>query len=343
MSVRFDAAARRAIERAMIEAESRRHATLDPGHVLLGVIEPADAPAIVALARAGVAADSLRSALLRRLDAELQPSVEAFEVSPATDDLLLRAYQHSVERESPTVSDVDILVASVLDAANIAGRALQDVGLTPARLLSVTAERRPLVNGGVEGDTARVEGGGVPARVSAPHNIMFGGTPSLPGASRSGIGYDSHRFEPGGPLVLGGVRIESDVRLVGHSDGDAVAHAVTDAVLGAAAAGDIGELFSDQDPANRGRDSIEMLGVAIGRLRERGFVVQQVDVTVIAEHPRIAPHRAAMSSRLADALGVLPEAVSVKGKSNEGMGWIGRGEGLACIAVATVVPAPSND
>ena len=108
MSVRFDAAARRAIERAMIEAESRRHATLDPGHVLLGVIEPADAPAIVALARAGVAADSLRSALLRRLDAELQPSVEAFEVSPATDDLLLRAYQHSVERESPTVSDVEL-------------------------------------------------------------------------------------------------------------------------------------------------------------------------------------------------------------------------------------------
>jgi len=329
----------------MIEAESRRHATLDPGHVLLGVVEPTDAPAAVALARAGVAPDALRTAIVRRLDAELEPSVAAFEVSPATDDLLLRAYQHSVERESPTVSDVDILVASVLDAGSTAGQALQDVGLTPARLLAVTAERRALV---AQEDPAgvaapRAEGGAGRARVSAPNNIMFGGTPSLPGASRSGIGYDSHRFEPGGPLVLGGVRIESDVRLVGHSDGDAVAHAITDAVLGAAAAGDIGELFSDQDPANRGRDSVEMLGLAVGRLRERGFVVQQVDVTVVAERPRIGPHRAAMSERLAGALGVLPEAVSVKGKTNEGMGWIGRGEGLACIAVATVVPAPADD
>jgi 2-C-methyl-D-erythritol 2,4-cyclodiphosphate synthase len=140
--------------------------------------------------------------------------------------------------------------------------------------------------------------------------------------------------------VLGGVRIEGDRRLVGHSDGDAVAHAITDAVLGAACAGDIGEMFSDHDPANRGADSIAMLAAAVGRVRALGYAVHQVDVTVVAEWPKIGPHRAAMRVALARALGTDPSAVSVKGKTNEGMGWVGRGEGLACIAVATLAPAP---
>jgi 2-C-methyl-D-erythritol 2,4-cyclodiphosphate synthase len=161
-------------------------------------------------------------------------------------------------------------------------------------------------------------------------------------AVRSGIGYDSHRFAPGGPLVLGGVRIPSDVHLHGHSDGDAVAHAVTDAVLGAAALGDIGEMFSDTDPANRGRDSIEMLRLAVERVNAKGWVVQQIDVTVIAQFPKIAPYRPAMRVRLAEALGVMPDSVSIKGKTNEGMGWIGRGEGLACIAIASLVNVPSQ-
>jgi 2-C-methyl-D-erythritol 2,4-cyclodiphosphate synthase len=158
-----------------------------------------------------------------------------------------------------------------------------------------------------------------------------------PSALRVGIGYDSHRFATPGPLVLGGVTIPSDVRLHGHSDGDAIAHAVTDAILGAAAAGDIGEMFSYRDPANAGKDSIAMLRAAVSRIEHQGWRVQQVDVAVIAEHPRISAHRDAMRARLADALRVAPEAVSVKGKTNEGMGWIGRKEGIACIAVATIV------
>lgn len=153
-----------------------------------------------------------------------------------------------------------------------------------------------------------------------------------------GIGYDSHRYAPPGPLVLGGVVIPSDVHLQGHSDGDAVAHAVTDAILGAAGAGDIGELFSDRDPANKGKDSIEMLRAAVERVAALGFRVNQIDAAIIAEQPRIAPHRDAMRERLAAALGIEPSSVSIKGKTNEGMGWIGREEGLACIAVATVVP-----
>ena len=158
--------------------------------------------------------------------------------------------------------------------------------------------------------------------------------------ARVGIGYDSHRFAEGGPLVLGGLQIPSDVHLAGHSDGDAIAHAITDAILGAAALGDIGAMFSDQDPANKGADSMKMLFAAVKRLHKAGFAPRNVDVTVIAERPKIGPHRDAMREALARVLEIGPEFVSVKGKTNEGMGWIGRGEGLACIAVATITDYP---
>ncbi len=159
---------------------------------------------------------------------------------------------------------------------------------------------------------------------------------------RAGVGYDSHRFDETRPLVLGGVSIPDAPGLKGHSDGDAVAHAITDAVLGAAGLGDIGALFPDTDPAHAGADSIELLASAVRRLRERGFRVVSVDATVIAERPRISPHAEAMRERLGRALGTGPGGVSVKGKSNEGMGWIGRGEGLAAIAVATVAGAAGD-
>jgi 2-C-methyl-D-erythritol 2,4-cyclodiphosphate synthase len=156
---------------------------------------------------------------------------------------------------------------------------------------------------------------------------------------RSGIGYDSHRFAPGGPLVLGGVEIPADVHLRGHSDGDAIAHAVTDAVLGAAGLGDIGTLFPDTDPVNAGRDSIEMLILAVGHVEAAGWRVGQVDVVVITETPRIAKYRPAMRERIAAAVRCAPEDVSLKGKTNEGMGFVGRGEGLACLATATLYRA----
>jgi len=153
---------------------------------------------------------------------------------------------------------------------------------------------------------------------------------------RTGIGYDSHRFAPGGPLVLGGVDIPADVHLRGHSDGDAIAHAVTDAVLGAAGLDDIGAMFPDTDPANAGRDSIEMLILAVGHVEAAGWRVGQLDVVVITETPRILPYRSAMRERIAGAVRCAPEDVSIKGKSNEGMGFVGRGEGLACLATATL-------
>jgi len=154
--------------------------------------------------------------------------------------------------------------------------------------------------------------------------------------SRVGIGYDSHRFAPGGPLILAGTRIPVDFSLAGHSDGDAVAHAVTDAVLGAAALGDIGEMFPNTDPGLRGANSMEMLRASVNRAHTAGYVVVNADVVIIAETPKIGPHRDAMRTALAEVLRVEFDAVNVKGKTNEQMGWIGRGEGLACIATVAL-------
>lgn len=153
---------------------------------------------------------------------------------------------------------------------------------------------------------------------------------------RVGIGYDSHRFAEGRPLVLGGIRIPHPRGLAGHSDADAVAHALTDAILGAAGAGNIGQLFRDDDPQWKDADSMELLRTAHELVRGRGHVLAQADVTVITESPKLGPHLAAMAATLAARLGLPAGAVSVKAKTNEGMGFIGRGEGLAVIAVATL-------
>lgn len=157
---------------------------------------------------------------------------------------------------------------------------------------------------------------------------------------RVGIGYDSHRFcaaPDGTPLVVAGVALPGGLRVVAHSDGDVVAHALTDALLGAAALGDIGELFPNTDPANAGRDSMEMLRLAVARVYDAGWAVGNADVTVVAERAKVGPHRAAMRARLAEALGVEVGAVFVKGKTNEGLGALGAGEGLAAHAVASLV------
>jgi 2-C-methyl-D-erythritol 2,4-cyclodiphosphate synthase len=154
--------------------------------------------------------------------------------------------------------------------------------------------------------------------------------------TRTGIGYDSHRFVMGRPLVLGGQHIPHTHGLAGHSDADAVAHAVTDAILGAAAAGDIGTHFPDTDPRWKGADSIVLLRSAVALVRERGFRVTQADVTVIMERPRLGPFVPAIRAALAAALDLTVDDVSVKAKTNEGMGFVGRGEGVATIAVATL-------
>ena len=152
----------------------------------------------------------------------------------------------------------------------------------------------------------------------------------------AGIGWDSHRLAAGRPLILGGVTIPHDRGLDGHSDADVLTHAVIDALLGASALGDIGQHFPDSDERYRDADSMELLRTVVAMLAERGLRVAHVDTTVVMERPKLAGHREAIRASLAAALGVEPGQVNVKASTGEGMGFVGREEGVAALAVATV-------
>ena len=153
---------------------------------------------------------------------------------------------------------------------------------------------------------------------------------------RTGLGYDSHRFAEGRPLILGGVEIPHELGLQGHSDADVLTHAVIDALLGAAALGDIGQHFPDTDERYRGADSIELLRATVGLLVEHGFTIVNVDATMVIERPRVGPHREAIGASLAAALEIDVGSVNVKATTGEGMGFVGREEGAAALAIATV-------
>ena len=150
---------------------------------------------------------------------------------------------------------------------------------------------------------------------------------------RIGHGYDVHRLVPGRDLILGGVRFDYPLGLDGHSDADVLTHAVMDALLGAAGLGDIGRHFPDTDPAYKGADSLKLLARVRDLLGERGFLVGNIDVTVIAQAPKLAPHIARMEQNLADTLGVDSSRVNVKATTEERLGFTGRGEGISCHAV----------
>lgn len=151
---------------------------------------------------------------------------------------------------------------------------------------------------------------------------------------RVGIGHDTHRLGQGGPLILGGISIPHDRHAIGHSDADVLLHAITDALLGAAALGDIGELFPDTDPANKGRDSAEMLRQAAARIRAAGYTVNNLDCIVFAQSPKLGPHKVAIRERIAEILALSPEQVGVKAKTGEGVGEVGREEVIMAQCVA---------
>ena len=153
---------------------------------------------------------------------------------------------------------------------------------------------------------------------------------------RIGHGYDVHRLVPERKLILGGVEIPFEKGLLGHSDADVLAHAVMDALLGAAALGDIGQLFPDSDPVYEGADSLVLLRRVTEVLSERGYLIGNVDATVLAQRPKLAPHISAMRERLAGAMGIGLEQVSVKATTEEGLGFTGTGEGIAAHAVALI-------
>ncbi len=152
----------------------------------------------------------------------------------------------------------------------------------------------------------------------------------------TGIGWDSHRLAEGRSLIIGGVTIPHDRGLAGHSDADVLSHAIIDALLGAAALGDIGTHFPDSDERWRGADSLALLRAVVAMLGERGLAIAHVDATVIMERPKLGPHRDAIRAALREALGVEAGAISVKATTGEGMGFVGREEGVAALAVATL-------
>ena len=153
---------------------------------------------------------------------------------------------------------------------------------------------------------------------------------------RTGIGIDSHRFDDGRPLILGGVDIPHEEGLAGHSDADVLTHAIIDALLGAAAMGDIGQHFPDSDERWRDADSLDLLRAVVAGLGENGFRIVNVDASIVMERPKLAPYREAMRAAVGAALGVGASRVSVKATTGERMGFVGRGEGVACLAVATL-------
>ncbi len=153
---------------------------------------------------------------------------------------------------------------------------------------------------------------------------------------RTGLGIDSHAFAHGRALILGGVDIPHEQGLAGHSDADVLTHAVIDALLGAAALGDIGQHFPDTDQRFKDADSMQLLRTVVAHLGERGFTLGNVDATVVIERPKLAPYRDAIRAALAAALGLPADAVNIKATTGEGLGFIGRGEGAAAIATATI-------
>ncbi len=150
---------------------------------------------------------------------------------------------------------------------------------------------------------------------------------------RIGLGHDTHRLEVGGPLRIGGIDIDFDFHLAGHSDADVLLHAITDAVLGASNLGDIGEMFPDTDSANKGRDSAEMLALAYERVQAAGWSIVNLDCVVLAERPKLLPHRTAICQRIAEILAIAPSQVGLKGKTGEKTGEIGLGKIMQAMCV----------
>ena len=155
---------------------------------------------------------------------------------------------------------------------------------------------------------------------------------------RSGIGYDIHRFEEGRRLVLGGIEIAGETGLAGHSDADVLLHAIIDALLGAAGLGDIGRHFPPDDPQWKDASSLDMLTRTLARVREAGFAIENVDATVIAEHPRLGQQKERIEDRIAEILAIEPDRVNVKATTHEGLGALGRGEGIGAMAVVLLTP-----
>ena len=255
-------------------------------------------------------------------------------VKEATDAPGVRIVARTMARESIYLAQTpQAFTRQVLEQAIQVGRDTSSTATDEASL----AEQAGFAVRLVDGESTNI-------KITTEHDLDVskavlgirdsGGMSAVP---RVGTGYDLHRLEAGKPLIIGGVQIPHETGLAGHSDADVLCHAVTDAILGAAGAGDIGQHFPDTDPKWKGVDSIELLKSAVAIVRAAGYAVSNVDAVVIAERPKLAPHVAAIRSNLAQAIGIDPSLVSVKGKTNEKVDALGRNEAIAVHAVALLI------
>jgi len=279
--------------------------------VIHDAARPLVSPALIDRTVAAAAEDGAAVAAMRATD-----TVKRGDADGRVIETLAR--EHVYLAQTPQAFRVDVL----RDALAIAADATDE-----ATLAERAGHRVRLVEG--EAGNIKIT---TPADLHAAERVLGGGVPAI----RIGQGYDLHRLVQGRPLVLGGVTIPFELGLNGHSDADIVCHAVTDAVLGAAGLGDIGRHFPDTDPRWKGADSVALLSAAFTLVRDAGYHVLNVDVTVIAERPKLAPHAAGMRANLARALGCAVDQVSVKAKTNEGVESMGAGTSMAAHAVALI-------
>jgi 2-C-methyl-D-erythritol 4-phosphate cytidylyltransferase/2-C-methyl-D-erythritol 2,4-cyclodiphosphate synthase len=260
------------------------------------------------------ARDTVKRAGLREIVAETLPreSIYLAQTPQAFRRDVLESALAAGERESLSATDEAAL-------AERAGHVVRLVAGEATNIKITTAEDLAMAQAMAAGGSTTIGGTGTRARTG-----------------RAGIGYDLHRLVEGRPLILGGVTIPFDRGLAGHSDADVVCHAITDAILGASADGDIGRHFPDTDDRWKGASSIALLRRAAEMLRSHGLEVGNVDASVIAERPKLAPYIDRMRANIADAIGIDVDRVSVKGKTNEGVGALGRGEAIAVHAIALI-------
>ncbi len=275
--------------------------------------------------------------LVRRMIAAARASGAAIPAVAATDTVKLGRGGDGGRFVAATVPRQDVYLAQTPQAFT---RGVLAAALAEGARADVATDEAGLVER-LGGQVAIVDGEPANMKITTPEDLAVARArtqrEAAPVTIRIGNGYDLHRLVAGRPLILGGVTIPFETGLDGHSDADIVCHAVTDAVLGAAALGDIGRLFPDTDPAWKGADSVALLTQAMTHVHGAGYVVGNVDVTVIAQRPKLLPYLAAIRANLAAALGVAESAVSVKGKTNEQVDSMGRGESMACHAVALLV------
>jgi 2-C-methyl-D-erythritol 2,4-cyclodiphosphate synthase len=324
---RLTSEARKAFVHAHKEAERRHVQLIGTDYLLLGILMVDDGVGVQVLQMLAPDLQALRLELERGMEsAEAEASSEEATFTREAREVLTLAWDEAHETGLSSVGTEHLLLGLLRVESGPAYELL--------RLRGVKVEAARDFASRLRGDEESVQ-----------KMVRVGNPPPVPlpvKATRTGIGYDSHRLVEGRKLVLGGVEIEWEKGLLGHSDGDVVLHAIADALLGACGLGDIGMHFPDTDERYKDADSGKLLQVAAEMARAKGWEPVNVDVSILAEAPKIGPHRDAMRTAIAEAMGIAEGCVNVKATTNEGMGFVGRGEGIAAMAVVSVAAVPDS-